>query len=207
MQRLYSLPGLLFELIYVAKDDGVGGTGLCAGWLYPYLLPVVAEGAFRCGTSLLTAADDAEGARGDAVATSVADVGLHIDISKFVANDGTGWTGFHAARVCAVFAYVAHHEPVDRFASAVGGSLALHKGDMPPGCGGEGDGIVVTMPTEFVSVGRQLIPLFARDLAGFAADAERGVGEKSVMSHLFSLSPLFLLRHLTRYDTAVLPLM
>ena len=33
------------------------------------------------------------------------------------------------------------------------------------------------------TIGRQLVPLFARNLAGFAANADRRIGEKSHLAH------------------------
>ena len=54
---------------------------------------------------------------------------------------------------------------------------------MPPGCGGEHRGIVVAMSRKPETIGRQLVPLFARDLAGFAANTDRRIGEKSHLAH------------------------
>src|SRR2546430_13481148 len=54
---------------------------------------------------------------------------------------------------------------------------------MPPGCGGEHRGIVVAMSRKPETIGRQLVPLFARDLAGFAANADRRIGEKPHLAH------------------------
>ena len=47
---------------------------------------------------------------------------------------------------------------------------------MPPGGAGELGGVVIAVAGPFEAVRRELIPLFAGDLAGLAADADRGVG-------------------------------
>lgn len=64
----------------------------------------------------------------------------------------------------------------------------LYERNVTPGRSGESDGIVVAVARKFVAVGGQLVPLFARDLTRFAANAKRGVGEKSHFSHMFYLS-------------------
>jgi hypothetical protein len=45
-----------------------------------------------------------------------------------------------------------------------------------PGGVSDGAGVVVTEAAPVETIGIDLIPLLARDFAGFAADTERGVG-------------------------------
>src|SRR5258708_17235412 len=92
-----------------------------------------------------------------------------------------------------------HHQPVDGLARSVRWSWLLNKGDMPPGRSGERQGIVVAMARQLVAIGRQLIPLFARNLAGFTADAECGIGEKSHLTH--KCSPSSPLRRVSSFQT------
>src|SRR6201999_3923078 len=59
--------------------------------------------------------------------------------------------------------------------------LLLDEGDVPPGAGAERPGVVVGRPEQLqVAVLRVPVPLLARDLAGLAADADRGVGEEAL---------------------------
>jgi len=82
-----------------------------------------------------------------------------------------------------MFAHVAHHQPVYRFACAICRPRMLDESDMPPGSGGKRYSIVIAMACKRVAVGRQLVPLFAGNLASFTAYAERGIGEKSHLTH------------------------
>ena len=82
-----------------------------------------------------------------------------------------------------MFAHVAHHQPVYRFACAICGPRMLDENDMPPGSGGKRYSIVIAMACKRVAVGRQLVPLFTGNLASFTAYAERGIGEKSHLAH------------------------
>jgi hypothetical protein len=75
----------------------------------------------------------------------------------------------------AVLADVTHHEPV-RLPARTAGSRNLGERDVPPGGGTQVKSVVVARPGPVEIVERQLVPLLARDLTGFAADAEGGVG-------------------------------
>src|SRR5229473_3514602 len=59
----------------------------------------------------------------------------------------------------------------------------LHKFYVAPTGVAERAGIVVAEAAPRESVFRHAVPLFAGDLAGFAADAQRGVGEKRRDAH------------------------
>ena len=57
----------------------------------------------------------------------------------------------------------------------------LDEGGMPPGAGAQRAGVVVGRPKQLeVTVARVVVPLLAGDLAGLAADADRGVGEEAL---------------------------
>ena len=102
-----------------------------------------------------------------------------------------------------VFAHVAHHQPVYRFARSICRLGMLNESDMPPGRGGKRYSIVIAIACKRVAIGRELVPLFAGNLAGLTANAERGISEKSHLTHTGIPSPL---RQFTRYNTAILTL-
>ena len=93
--------------------------------------------------------DHPERARGDAVAASVADVGLHDDGAELGAEQRTGWAHVETGRFGAVLAHVRAHQPHElggkrRNERLVGhggrrgagrGCLLLDEGDVPPGRG------------------------------------------------------------------------
>src|SRR5205085_2054868 len=54
----------------------------------------------------------------------------------------------------------------------------LDEGHVAPGLGAQGERVVVGLARELAVARRHLVPLLARDLAGLAADAHRGVGEE-----------------------------
>src|SRR5699024_5164387 len=56
----------------------------------------------------------------------------------------------------------------------------LDEGDVAPGARTEVAGVVVGVRRQPEVVHRQRVPLLARDLAGLAADADRGVGEETL---------------------------
>src|SRR5207248_3292111 len=57
--------------------------------------------------------------------------------------------------------------------------LLLDERDVPPGVGRELAGVVVRVPAPDGSVCGNEVPLLARDLAGLAPDADRGVREEA----------------------------
>ena len=126
----------------------------------------------------LAAPQHPERAGDDAVAAAVTDIGLDVDIPELVMEDGAGRAGFLAGRFLAVLADVAHHQPAAPVPAAVWGDL-LDEGDVPPGRLREVTRVVVAMAREAQPIGGQLVPLLTGDLAGFAADAERGVGKEA----------------------------
>src|SRR5262249_8749421 len=89
-------------------------------------------------------------------------------------DDGVGRAHFHAAGQRAVLADITHHAPSD---GAAGGGPLMEL-DMAPVLLVELARVVVPV-AESGRVPRELVPLLARHLAGFAADAERRVGEEA----------------------------
>src|SRR5260370_35786309 len=61
----------------------------------------------------------------------------------------------------------------------------LDKGHVPPGGSAQMAGIVVAHRRPLESVIRQLVPLLAGHFTGLAPDAQRGVGEKSLLTHRY----------------------
>src|SRR3954467_4362013 len=176
VQLLHSRLCLLLQLPDRSKSDGVGGTGLGAGWLHAGLQPVVTEGALLGDVGNIVDADDSEGTCADAGSTAVAGVGLNYDGVELGADDGTGGADLETGGVDAVLADVTHHQP-----APVGSVLAelLDKLDVPPVDSIQLAGVVVAVPAHLVlpAPGRgELVPLLAGHLARFAADAYGGVG-------------------------------
>src|SRR3989442_4910568 len=156
----------------------VRGTRLRARGLEPHLEPVVAEGALLRGARHRVDVDDTERAGGDARAAAVADVGLDHHRVELGADDGAGRTHFQAPCLDAVLAHVAHHQP----AAVVWALELLDEAHVPPVDAVQPAGVVVAIAAQLPDaavLGRELVPFLARDLARFAPDANRGVGEES----------------------------
>src|SRR5258708_30979771 len=167
----------------VAKDDRIGGGSLCARVLVASFLPVIAQGTLGSQAGIVVPFHHTKWARRHAITTPITDIRLDVNIHKLIADDRPCWTGLHAACVGTVFAHVAHHQPVYRFARSICRLGMLNESDVAPGCGGKGSCIVIAMACKRVAIGRQLVSLFAGDLASLTAYAERGIGEKSHVSH------------------------
>ena len=118
--------------------------------------------------------NDPKRTRRNAVPAAVADVRLDIHVAVLVVDKRSCRAGLHARRVNAVLADIAHHQP----AAAVFANLLLER-HMPPSCRRQMLGVVVTFRRKIVAIRRQLIPLLAGHFAGFAADTQAGIGEKS----------------------------
>src|SRR5688572_7460265 len=161
------------QLVAEAELDRLGGTRFRARRSQPVVQPIVAERALGGGAGVVVEADDAEGARRDAVAAAVADVLVDVDRAVLGPIDRTGGTGLEAAGLCAVLAHVGHHVPahahlvVAGFFDEANQAIAL-VGEV---------GVVLVRPRPFRLLGLELIPLLARHLARPASDAERDVGE------------------------------
>src|SRR2546430_8102503 len=170
--------------------DRVGGAGLGARRLEPYLQPVVAQRALLGCAGHRIDVDHAERAGGDTRPAAVADVGLDYHRVELGTDDGAGGTHLQAARLNAVLAHVAHHQP-----AAVIGTLELFdEADVPPVDTVQLAGVVVAVAGELPDpavLGRQLVPFLARDLARFATDANRRVGKESHgLRHFHAFSTL-----------------
>src|SRR5438552_16959981 len=183
--------------------DRVRGARLRARGLEPHLEPVVAERAFLRCTGHWVHVDHAERARGNAGTTPVADIGLDYDRVEVSADDGAGRTHLQAARLNAVLAHIAHHQP----AAVVGRLELLDEADVPPVDAVQLAGVVVAVAAQLTDpavLGRELIPFLARDLARLAADANRGVGEEPHGLRHITPSPrcrrTLCLRGSTRWD-------
>src|SRR6185437_226161 len=113
----------------------------------------------------------------DAIAAAVANVLLHHDGVELGAEDRPRRAGFEARRRRAMLADIAHHQPVALERRHLGRPLTtlpdlLNEMNVPPSRGRKVPGIVVAGAAQADIVSRQCIPFLARDLAGFAADAQ-----------------------------------
>ena len=162
------------------ESNGFRRAGGGAGGLQSAPKPVVTQGALS-GSAIAEMSELGypEWAGGDAIPTTVAHILLNVDRVELGADDRPGGAGFHAARVDAVLADVAEHQPGDGVIHVDGGPL--NEGDMPPGRVTQVEGVVVTLPGECsVTVGGKVVPLLARDFTCLAADAETGVRQEPV---------------------------
>src|SRR5260370_538127 len=113
----------------------------------------------------------------DVCTAAVADVGLDHDGVEFGADDGARGTHLEAARLDAVLAHVAHHQP----AAVVGTLELLDEAHVPPVQAVQPAGVVVAVAAQLPDpavLGWQLVPFLARHFARLAADAHPGVGEE-----------------------------
>src|SRR5207245_4225979 len=126
--------------------------------------------------------EDAERARGDAVAAAVADVLLDDDRAELGAEERSGRADVEARGVRAVLADVGRHQPAQRLSVLVVEPqrlLLLDERDVPPRVRAERRRVVVRLAGKDEPVLRNEIPLLARDLARLAADADGRVGEEA----------------------------
>src|SRR5205085_5350443 len=182
------------------------GACLRARGLVAALQAVVAEGALPDASILLVAeqrqlqrpllhrpgrqlslVEHAERTGGYAVAAAVADVLLDDDGSILRAEEGSGRADVEARRMRAVLADVGAHQPAQRVPGIpVDGRLLpveaqrlvlFDERDVAPAVGAELRGVVVRLAGPHLPVLGDQVPLLAGDLAGLAADADRGVRE------------------------------
>src|SRR5215218_3935055 len=201
VELLYPLFGDSIQLLDLAEHDGVGRAGFGAGRFEAVALAIVAESALEGAAVVWDLGYDAVGTRGDAVAASVADVGLDVDVIELVADDGAGRACLLARRLDAVLAHVAHKSPAsqgvelgparqrlrhvlgERYEVHIAGqaplSWVLYERDVAPGGARELLRVVVGVARQLVAVGRELIPLLAGDLAGLTSNTDRSIGQES----------------------------
>src|SRR4029077_6575048 len=110
----------LAHLVERAEFDRLRRTRGGAGRFEIVLERVVGEGALWRGAGVVVEADDAVGARRDAVAAAIADVLLDEDRVELRTDDGVRGADFQAAGVGTVFANVRHHRPGDRLVGTLG---------------------------------------------------------------------------------------
>src|SRR6202040_2179806 len=162
---------------------------LGAGGAEPVVDTIVAEGALVGAPGVVVEGHHPERARADAVPAAVADALVDVDGAVLGALDGSGRAGIEATRLRAVLADVRHEEPL-QLAVRLG---LLDEAHQAVGLVGE-VGVVLIGAGPLRLFHRQFVPLLARDLAGAAADAQRGVGEhRERTSHGYT-SPFFTLQ-------------
>ena len=183
-------PGLsaLAQFVKISELNGLGGARLRARGRHVFLQAVVAESAFPGAAIVFAAINDTEGAVDNAIAATVADIGLNENGTKLGADDRAGGTTIETASASTVLANIGREQPGEGtvlvFVQCHG---AFDERHVPP-CGiPKMKGIVVRMAAEVIAVFRQLIPLLAGDFAGFAADAESSVGKETFGQRLFPL--------------------
>ena len=113
------------QLVELAELDRVGWASLRAGRFLVILEAVVAERALPHAPVLLALVEDAEGARGNAVAAAVADVLLHDHGPELGAKQRAGGAYLQAGRIGAVLAHVGGHQPAQALAVLIGAKAGL----------------------------------------------------------------------------------
>src|SRR5437868_9427558 len=202
MQLLERRVRTLAQLVQRAELDRLGRAGLRACGLVPTLQPVVAERALPHPAVFLLAeergqiglvthvrvggdvplVEHAERTCGHAVPTAVADVLLHDDRPELRAKERPGRADVETGRVRAVLADVRLHQPAQCSAAVavrMQRLLLLDERDVTPRVRAECRCVVVGLSGPDLPVLRDEVPLLARDLARFTADADRRVGEEA----------------------------
>src|SRR5258706_689283 len=157
--------------------DRISRTRFGTGGLEPDAHAIVTERALLRRARDHVHIDDAKGTAGDAGAAAVAHIRLDHHGVELAADDLATRAHLDTAGFDAVLAHVAHHQP----AAVVRAVELLDELDMPPVRAVELARVVVTVARHFrhaAVCGRQLIPVFARDLARLAADTDRRVSEE-----------------------------
>src|SRR6266513_348491 len=177
------MPGTLLKLLDVAELDRFRRARLGAGRRHVVFEAVVAERALvsrpRLELAVLGGAvNDPEGAGRHAETTAVTDVLLDVDGVVLGPDQRPGRAGLEAGRIGAMLADVRHHQPALILPARIGFRL-LDELDVAPGGCPQRPGVVVTVARHREPVGGQLVPLLARHLARFAADAQAGIGEEA----------------------------
>src|SRR6185503_5836148 len=190
----------------LAELNRIRRTGFGARRLQAAFQSIVAERAFVSFAVGNVHLDHTKRAGGHAVTAAVADILLNHHGVELGAKKRAGGTRFEAGSGRAVLADIAHHQPVALEWRQLGGAIAVgvleffDKTDVPPrGCR-ECAGVIVTISGELEFFRRQFVPFFARYFAGFAADAECGVGKKTIAAARLDPSSSSQLRFL-RNDT------
>src|SRR5205807_3369214 len=147
-----------------------------AGWGEAVFLPVIAKRALMCAAVRLVTIEHSKGTGRHAVTATVTDVLLHINISEFIVDDRSRRARFLTRRLHTVLAHVAHHQP----------AIALHvmtelldESNVSPRRVRKHGRVVIAVAGPMKAIRRKLVPLLARDLACFAADAQRRIGKEA----------------------------
>src|SRR5437660_498679 len=170
VQLLHSLARYLMQFRDGAKLDRFSWTRFGTGWGEAVFLPVIAKRALMCAAIRLVTIEHSKGTRRHAVTAAITDVLLHINISEFVVDDRSRRARFLTRRLHTVLAHVAHHQP----------AIALHvmtelldESDVSPRRVRKHRRVVIAVAGPLKTIRRKLVPLITRDLARFAADAQR----------------------------------
>src|SRR5712692_1515885 len=112
MQRAETLTCPGFELLHLAKLNGVGWTGLGTRGHHVILQAVITERAFvRHVVAHLITSNHSKGTGDNTVATAIADILLHVYRVKLCANNGPRRTRLLARCIGAVLTDIAVHQP------------------------------------------------------------------------------------------------
>src|SRR5256884_7974701 len=159
-----------------AKLNRFRWTRFRAGRLEAILLPVITERAFVGTAVRLVTIEHSKGTSRHAVTAAVTDVLLHINISEFIVDDRSGRARFLTRRLHTVLAHVAHHQP----------AITLHfmtelldESHVSPRRVRKHRRVVIAVAGPLKTIRRKLVPLLTRDLARFAADAQRRIGKEA----------------------------
>lgn len=183
VQLLKALICLRMQLFQVAELDRLCGAGVSAGWFESGHLAVSAECALEGASVVLVLLDHSERAADNTVGAAIANVGLNEDCAEFHADDGARGARFQTAGDLAMLADVGREAPGRQLACGIsteaGGGGILDKLHVTPGGVADGLSVVVREAAPVVAVFGNAVPFLARDLASFAADAQRGIGEEA----------------------------
>jgi len=174
-QFFQPLAGMCSQFLDLSKLNRFGRTNPCACRDQASFLTVIAKRALERAAILRMALDHPERAGRHAISATIANIRLYENSAKFCSHDRTRGTRFQATRFLAVLADIRRERPrrlLSGVPSKTGHWGLLYKLHVPPGRSANGARIVVREPAPVKPVVINPVPLLARDLACFAANAQ-----------------------------------
>jgi hypothetical protein len=162
------------KLVNFAELDRFGRTRGGACRLQSFLLPVVAECAFKCPAIGRIALDHAERTGHNAVGASIANIGLNKHSAEFRSYNRACRTGLQTSCILAMLADVGRESPgkiLGRISTLARDDSAFDEFDVAPRGVAELAGVIVGESLPVEAIARELVPFFAGNFTGFASDA------------------------------------
>src|SRR5579864_1527482 len=186
-QHFHSLICLAPQIFKLPEFDRFRWARLGAGWLQSCALSIRAKGALECAPIGFIFFHHAKRTTHNTVGAAVAYVRLNEDSSKLHPHDCARGACFQTAGHFAMLADVRRETPCRQLLCGVAAApdprSILHKLHMPPRRMPYGHGVVIRIAAPLKPIFSKLVPFLACHLAGLAADAQRGIGQKCSCAH------------------------